>query len=79
MNELYTLTSIIDVAAFVKDARLALNISQETLSNLTGVERSWISRLERGRLEGMSLKTLEKLVQGLNSKLILVPTPALVG
>lgn len=72
------LKSINDVAAFIKDSRVALDISQETLSVLTGVERSWISRLEKERISGISLKTLDKLIEGLNSKLIIVPSYALV-
>ena len=70
--------NILDVAAFIKDSRVALNISQETLSVLSGVERSWISRLEMGRIDGMSLKTLDKLIKGLNSKLIIVPSAVLM-
>jgi len=69
--------NILDVAAFIKDSRVALSISQETLSVLTGVERSWISRLEKERITGMSIKTLNKLLKGLNSKLVIVPSPVL--
>ncbi|MEG3657314.1 helix-turn-helix transcriptional regulator [Arenibacter palladensis] len=78
MNKHIELNNINDVAAFIKDSRVALNISQETLSVLSGVERSWISRLEMGRIDGMSLKTLEKLIKGLNSKLIIVPSAVLM-
>ena len=78
MEKQMELRNTADIAAFIKDSRVALNITQETLSVLTGVERSWISRLEVGRIEGMNLKTLDKLIEGLNSKLIIVPSYALV-
>ena len=73
MNPFQEINDISDLAAFIKDSRISLNISQETLSDLTGVERSWISRLEMGRIDGMSLKTLDRLIKGLNSKLIFAP------
>lgn len=78
MKPTLEIDNIWDVAAFIKDSRVALRISQETLSVLTGVERSWISRLEMSRIDGMSLKTLDKLIKGLNSKLIIAPCSALV-
>lgn len=78
MKSSQEIESILDIAAFIKDSRISLNISQETLSDLTGVERSWISRLEMGRIDGMSLKTLDKLIKGLNSKLIITPSSALM-
>ncbi|GGW37315.1 helix-turn-helix domain-containing protein [Arenibacter certesii] len=78
MRPTIEIDNISDVAAFIKDSRVSLSISQETLSVLSGVERSWISRLEMGRIDGMSLKTLDKLIKGLNSKLIIVPSPVLM-
>lgn len=50
------------------DARVAANMSQQELSQRTGIAQSDISKLERGNANP-SLKTLRRLAEGLGMKL----------
>lgn len=51
----------------VQLARKAKNISQEELADLTGLHRTYISGIERGR-RNPSLEVLERLAMGLDVK-----------
>ena len=48
----------------VKYYRLKMGITQETLSRLSGLDQSYISKLERyGRYESPTLHTLEQIAK----------------
>lgn len=55
-----------DVGMRLWQARTGLKLSQEELSKLSGVSRVTISKLECGRLDSMSTKTLCSLAKALN-------------
>lgn len=55
-----------DVGMRLWKARTGLKLSQEELAKLSGVSRVTISKLECGRLESMSTKTLCALAKALN-------------
>ena len=50
----------------VRDMRLERNLSQEKLSELSGLDRSYVSEIERGE-KTASIRTLLKLANGLNT------------
>jgi len=66
--------NIYEIAEFVRRVRLEKNLTQTDVAILTGIERAWINRLEKGKVEGVTLTTLVKLVRGLNYKLSLAPS-----
>jgi transcriptional regulator with XRE-family HTH domain len=45
--------------------RLKLRLSQRTLGKKIGLDQAYISKLERGQLEGMTVQTLESLADAL--------------
>ena len=66
------------VANAVSAARAKCGLSQKELSNLTGIDQSDISKIERG-LSNPSISTLERIAKALGGNLsidILFPTPA---
>ena len=48
MPQLRDISAITTLAKNVRKYRIEKNLSQETLANLTGIEYSQISRIERG-------------------------------
>jgi transcriptional regulator with XRE-family HTH domain len=68
--------NIYEIAEFVKQVRLDKNLTQTDVAILTGVERAWINRLENGKIEGVTLLTLYKLIHGLKYKLLFNPIKA---
>jgi len=56
------------VANFIKTRRTELGISQDLLSEMSGVERAYISRLERGKKPGFTFGIIIKLFKALNIK-----------
>ena len=58
-------TLIAIVASAIKTARLAQGISQEELALRSGLDRTYISGVERGT-RNISLSTLEKLLSALS-------------
>ena len=52
----------------IKQLRLDVNISQERLGEITGLDRTYISGIERG-VRNPSLKNIEKLAKALNVKI----------
>lgn len=65
------------VANAVSTARAKSGLSQKELSNLTGIDQSDISKIERG-LSNPSISTLERIAKALGGNLsidILFPTP----
>jgi transcriptional regulator with XRE-family HTH domain len=53
------------VAGLIRERRMALGISQENLADRCGVDRTYISAIER-ELKNVSLGTLERIVGGLD-------------
>ena len=56
------------LALNIKNKRKELNISQEELAGLSGVDRTYISFLERSK-RNPSILNLQKVCQGLNTSL----------
>ncbi|MEX2345301.1 MAG: helix-turn-helix transcriptional regulator [Balneolaceae bacterium] len=52
----------------VRDMRLERKLSQEKLSELSGLDRSYVSEIERGE-KTASIRTLVKLAEGLGISL----------
>ncbi|RXG21038.1 helix-turn-helix domain-containing protein [Leeuwenhoekiella aequorea] len=65
------LESIQDLGAFVKESRLKYQLTQAQVAYATKVERSVINRLEKGKIDGVHLNTVFKIIKGLNSSLII--------
>lgn len=59
----------------ILDARIAKNLSQKQLSELTGINQADISRIENGN-GNPSIRTLQRLAEGLGMKLKLEFVPA---
>ena len=57
---------LIDIGDKIKDLRKKENITQELLASNSGVERSQLSRIEKGEVKGVSLITIEKILNSLN-------------
>lgn len=51
----------------IKQLRLGAGLSQERLGEMTGLDRTYISGIERG-VRNPSLKNIEKLAKSLNVK-----------
>lgn len=51
----------------IKELRLGAELSQERLGEMTGLDRTYISGIERG-VRNPSLKNIEKLAKSLNVK-----------
>jgi transcriptional regulator with XRE-family HTH domain len=61
------------IGRWIRDARVRAGYSQSQLARMTGVHQSTISRLERARLEGLSLHLLALLVAALELSLTDLP------
>ena len=59
----------------ILDARIAKKLSQKQLSELTGINQADISRIENGNANP-SIRTLQRLAEGLGMKLKLEFVPA---
>jgi transcriptional regulator with XRE-family HTH domain len=57
-----------EFGTLIKEQRRALDISQEELAHRSGLDRTYISGLERGN-RNPSLRALLKLANGLNTSL----------
>lgn len=53
----------------IKDLRLQRDLSQEDLSHLVGLHRTYVGAVERGE-RNISLKNIEKLAQALQVEII---------
>lgn len=56
------------VASLIRSRREELNISQSLLSEMTGIQRAYVSRLENGRRPGLTFGIVAKLFTALNIK-----------
>ena len=52
----------------IKEFRKELNMSQEELANKAGISRATLSKLESGRIVGVSTNTLSKIADALGKK-----------
>ena len=52
----------------IKEKRINLDLSQEELANLAGIDQSDLSKIEKGS-SNPSLKTIGKIVKSLNSRI----------
>jgi transcriptional regulator with XRE-family HTH domain len=66
-----TLDGLIVLGRAVRRGRTACGVSQRQLARLAGVHPSTISRLESGKLRGMYLKTLARIIAALNGYFVL--------
>ena len=56
----------------IKEARIQAGLSQDGLAKLSGIDRAQLSRIEAGEIPGVTLATLNKIVDALELKFILV-------
>jgi DNA-binding Xre family transcriptional regulator len=54
---------------WIRESRVAAELTQGQLSRLAGMHQTTLSRLERGRLEGLRLHRLAALIAVLHSRL----------
>ena len=64
--ELQTISNVPELGAYIRELRKQYGVSQRTISDLCKVNRSAISRLERGKLEWVSFATVLKILNTLN-------------
>lgn len=64
--ELQTISNVPELGAYIRERRKQYGVSQRTISDLCKVNRSAISRLERGKLEWVSIATVLKILNALN-------------
>lgn len=64
--DLEIISNVPELGAYIRERRKNYGVSQRTISNLCKVNRSAISRLERGKLEWVSFTTVLKILNGLN-------------
>lgn len=63
---------LVDIGEQIKDIRRKENLTQELLSSKSGVERAQLSRIEKGEVKGVSLLTIEKLLNSLDYSLNII-------
>jgi transcriptional regulator with XRE-family HTH domain len=54
---------------WIRESRVAAGMTQAQLARLAGMHQTTLSRLERGRLEGLRLHRLAALIAVLDSRL----------
>ena len=59
----------VSIGLEIQRIRKEEGISQEELSSLCGVERAQLSRIERGLVPGVTLLTIEKILNSLGREL----------
>ena len=60
---------MVRLGQWIRQARVAAGMTQSQLARLAGVSQSTISRLERGRLEGLALFRLVAIIAVLDNAL----------
>lgn len=43
--------------------RIAKNLTQKDLSKMVGINQAYVSKIERGKIEGLTIKTLLKIAE----------------
>lgn len=66
-----TIESMEELVGFIETRRKSLVISQEGLSLLSSLDRTWISSLETGKKQGITLNSVLKLTKALRIKIVL--------
>ena len=56
----------LEVAKRIRELRIAKNMTQEQLADKTGVDVSFLGRIERGKSANIQLTTLEKIIHALD-------------
>lgn len=74
MESKLEIDSFQEVAQFLKDARHYYGLSQEDVSTLTKTQRTWLSKVERGLVDNITLNNLLRLLDGLNAKIVITYT-----
>lgn len=70
--------SVVEVGAFVRDARTRRGLTQAALGEAAGISEKWVSRVERGDAPNVSLAVLLSMCTALGLTLNLSePSPAL--
>lgn len=63
--------SLIKIGKEIKTFRIEAGLSQEELSLMCGVERSQLSKIEAGKVPGVTCFTIEKILNSLERTLII--------
>ncbi|HGN0056568.1 helix-turn-helix domain-containing protein [Acinetobacter baumannii] len=58
-------TLLVNITYLIKELRMKNNITQECLSEKTGLDRTYISGVERNQ-RNITIKTLSEIIRGLN-------------
>jgi len=58
-------TLLVNITYLIKELRMKNNITQEYLSEKTGLDRTYISGVERNQ-RNITIKTLSEIIRGLN-------------
>lgn len=62
--------SVNEIIGYIKERRTSLGIGQPALSEMSGVDQGYISRIERGLVKRISFGHVVKLIGALNGKMI---------
>ncbi len=57
----------------IKEKRLSLGLSQSELAALSGIDRAQLSRIESYKEPGVTLDTIEKILNALGMELVTKP------
>ncbi|MAZ26708.1 MAG: hypothetical protein CL868_06475 [Cytophagaceae bacterium] len=61
--------NIDDLREFVITRRNELGLTQQGLSFTSCIDRSWINKLEKGKVSNLTFDRLNKLLYGLNARI----------
>jgi len=64
------------LGAFIHDARIERNLTQESLATLAGVSRSWLIGVEQGKRQRAELDKILNVLEALDINLVLERQPA---
>lgn len=70
VTEEYDDVILVAIGYNIKQLRIEKNLTQEELAEITGINQADLSKLEKG-LANPSIKTLNRIAEGLNSKISL--------
>ncbi|MCD8204799.1 MAG: helix-turn-helix transcriptional regulator [Coprobacillus sp.] len=65
--------SLENTCRLIKEKRLSLGLSQTELAALTGLDRAQISRIESYKERGVTIDTIEKILNALGMELVVKP------
>lgn len=64
--------SLVSLGNEIKQIRVEASLSQKDLASMCGVQRSQLSRIESGEVLGVAYATIEKILNSLGRKIVLV-------